>query len=192
MNETYSIEIPNDKLSSYRLVTLIVSIINLLAFAYIALNEPPGYAAFVVYFGLALSAGALAAILLKRFGKSLSDIWAATALIACALIWLQADNFLAGLLLIVFAAMSLVAQKKPVIHFDKEQIRYPSFPEKKFSWSAIDFVLLKDDILSIETRDNHLLQFTLDTKVASQVDSNEFNQFCAHCVSKALTETTVR
>lgn len=190
MIETYSIEIPNDKLSSYRLVTLIVSIINLLVFAYVALNEPPGYAALVMYLGLAFSVGALAAILLKPFHKSIADLWAATALVACALIWLQADNFLPGLLLILFAVMSVVAQRKPVIHFEKEQIIYPSFPQKKFPWAAIDFVLLKDDILTIETRDNHLFQFTLHKKVASQVDSNQFNQFCAHCVSRALTETT--
>ncbi len=190
MIETYSIEIPNDKLSSYRLVTLIVSIINLLAFAYVALNEPPGYAAMAIYFGLALSAGALVAILLKRFGKSIADLWPATALVACALIWLQADNFLPGLLLIVFAVMSVVAQRKPVIQFEKEQIIYPSFPKKKFSWAAIDFVLLKDDILTIETRDNHLFQFTLDKTVASQIDNIKFNQFCAHCVSSALKETT--
>ncbi len=190
MTETYSIEIPNDKLSSYRLVTLIVSIINLLAFVYLVLNEPQGNASIVLYLGLALSAGALAAILLQRFGKKLSDYWPATALIACALIWLQADNILPGLLLIIFAVMSVLAQRKPVIHFEKDQIIYPSFPPKKFLWAAIDFVLLKDDILTIETRDNHLLQFTLHKKVASQIDSHQFNQFCAHCVTIALTETS--
>lgn len=189
MSETYSIEIPNDKLSSYRLVTLIVSIINMLAFTYLALNEQPGYATVFINLGLVLSMLALIAVLLKRFGKNLSDAWAAAALVGCALFWLQAENFLAGLLLAVFAFMSMIAQKKPVIYFEKDHIRYPSFPEKKILWESIDFVLLKDDILSIETTDNHLLQFTIHKNVSAVIDSNSFNEFCAHNVRNAQLKT---
>ncbi len=185
MTESFSIEIPNEKLPTYRLVTLIVCIINLLAFIYLALNEPPGYAALVLYIGVALSAGAFAAVMLKRFNKNIADFWAAAALLACALIWMQAENYLPGLLLIVFASMSLVAQKTPVIHFEKAQIRYPSFPEKQFQWNAVDFAMLKDDILTIEMKDNRLFQFTLDKKMAARVDSTLFNKFCMECTSRA-------
>ncbi len=190
MSESYSIEIPNEKLPTYRVVTLIVSIINLLAFVYLALNATRDYSSASLYVGLGLSVVAVMMILVKRFGKALPDIWAAMVLVACALIWMVAGNILPGFLLMIFAMMSLVAQKQPVIHFEKAHIRYPSFPEKILLWTDVDFVMLKDDILTIEMKDNQLLQFTLQKSVAAPINAENFNCFCAGCVSNSVAATT--
>jgi hypothetical protein len=39
-------------------------------------------------------------------------------------------------------------------------------------------VILKDDILSIELKDNRLFQFSLDKNIAAAIDSAAFNNFC--------------
>ena len=189
MNKSYSIEIPNERQPTYRIVLLIVSIINLLAFIYLALNTGSENLLPVIYAGVALSATALGTILLKRFGKYLPDSWAAAALIMSAILWVLSGNYLPGFLLLIFAALGIVAQRKPVIHFESSYIRYPSFPEKRLHWADVDFVMLKDDILTIEMKSNHLLQFTLDKVLASNTDANQFNEFCASCVSNAASNS---
>ena len=77
-----------------------------------------------------------------------------------------------------FSILIAITGRKNVIHFSKDGITYPSFPEKVFLWIEIDFAVLKDDILTIETLDNHLLQFTLDPAVTDLIDPIAFNQFC--------------
>lgn len=188
MSESYSIEIPNEKLPTYRLVTLIVSIVNLSAYLYFLIKPAQAHSMSVVYVGLVLAAMAFLAIMLKRYGRQVPDSWPAAALIACGCIWCATGNWWPGLLLGAFAAMSVVTQKKPVIHFNQHQIRYPSFPEKKLQWAAVDFAILKDDILTIEMKDNHLMQFTLASHIAAQIDSQRFNEFCEACTRAANTE----
>jgi hypothetical protein len=63
---------------------------------------------------------------------------------------------------------------------------YPSFPVKKIAWAEVDFVMLKDDILTIELLNNKLIQFTLNKQLASAIDADRFNRFCKECKSAAM------
>ncbi|HSN61979.1 MAG TPA: hypothetical protein VLR49_13660 [Ferruginibacter sp.] len=178
MSEAYSIEIPNEKLATYRVVTFIIAIINLLAFGYIIFYSNDGAILSLLYIGFIVSLLALILFIIKHYGRLFKSFRIEIAFLISGCIWLISANYLVGVLILLFAFLGLIANKKPVIYFTKEQIRYPSFPEKIFLWPEVDFVILKDDILTIELKNNQLFQFTLEKKVANGIDAVAFNLFC--------------
>ena len=67
---------------------------------------------------------------------------------------------------------------KKLVHFSENGITYPTFPTRSISWKEVDFVILKDDILTIEMKNNKLMQFTLEKHISSGINADEFNNFC--------------
>lgn len=178
MSAHYSIELPNEKLATYRVVTFIIAIINLLAFGYIIFYSNDAGILNILYIGFIVSLLALILFFIKHYGRFFKSFRIEIAFIISGCIWIISANYLLGMLLLLFAFFGLIANKKPVIYFTKEQIRYPSFPEKIFLWPEVDFVILKDDILTIELKNNQLYQFTLGKEIADKIDAAAFNVFC--------------
>ena len=50
--------------------------------------------------------------------------------------------------------------------------------EKKYNWTEIAQIICKDDILTIDLKDNKLLQLNIEKNFAERFDVNEFNKFC--------------
>ena len=183
----YNIQIPNEKAATYKVVTFIISIINLLALCYVLVNTA-GTIKFLFAIGMAagITAVVVAAYQWRSVNKKLSlQPW--LFLVICAGTWMLAANYYLGLSLLVFAILSHITGRPLVIRFSEAEVIYPSFPARTIEWAAIDFVLLKDDILSIELRNNQLLQFTLDGAVAARIDAAAFNAFCRKAAARPTT-----
>ncbi|MBC7868510.1 MAG: hypothetical protein H7X88_13325 [Gloeobacteraceae cyanobacterium ES-bin-316] len=183
MTPDYSIEIPNEKAATYKVVTLIISVINLLAFGYAVFALQSSSIISLLYIGLTISLVSVILLFFRPHQNLLKKTFRIEiAFFICAFTWFASGNYILGLLLFIFAMAGLVANKIPVIHFSKQEIRYPSFPEKIFLWKEINFVMLKDDILTLEMKDNRLMQFTLGKIVADSINSLAFNNFCNECL----------
>ena len=179
MRENYSIEIQDSKAATYKAVTFIIAVINLLAFAFLLFYTNVTWIKNIISIGFICSLMAVFLIATKKFSHYLSNFPTEILFIICAIIFLITGNYLPGLLLMVCTLLSFVTSKRLVIKFTMEGIRYPSFPVKQFPWSGVDFVLLKDDILTLEMKNNRILQFTLEKHIADAIDTNAFNAFCA-------------
>ncbi len=105
--------------------------------------------------------------------------------------WVSAGNYwLAGINL-VFLVLSMEAAKQLTLSFSNEGIAYPSFFSRKMEWPEINNCLLKDGLLTIDLKNNKLIQQELEGKqgikritvqepIPERHDSNEqeFNDFC--------------
>jgi len=60
-----------------------------------------------------------------------------------------------------------------------EGIRYPSFPAKMIPWSQIENLIVKDDLLTIDTKKNTLIQQLIEPN--SFIDSQELEAFNTYC-----------
>ena len=60
---------------------------------------------------------------------------------------------------------------------DQNSIRYPSFPVKDIAWKELNNIVLKDELLTIDLKNNRVIQQMLEKNVSS-VDEQEFNDFC--------------
>jgi len=72
--------------------------------------------------------------------------------------------------------------EKPVkvpaeIAFDTEEIVFNSIPKKRYGWSVISNVVLKDGLITIDLKDNTLIQKEVNEPVSKEIE-NEFNAFC--------------
>ena len=73
--------------------------------------------------------------------------------------------------------MGYFANKEKVIVFSDDGILYPSFPEKKYTWDEVAQVIWKDDILSIDLKNNKLIQFKIEKTFSETFDDIAFTQW---------------
>jgi hypothetical protein len=66
---------------------------------------------------------------------------------------------------------------QPEYAFDDEGIVFNSFPEKKYPWNEVQNVVLKFGMLTIDLRNNKIIQGEVNDEVSKQVET-EFNEYC--------------
>jgi len=185
MSQTYSIEIPNDKATTYKVVTLIIAIINALAFGYAYLRSQQGIG--IVLMGALIATGSLIIYSIRNNQKNSLPFKIEISFGICAIIWFVTGNVWLGLPLLIFALLGMVINKKPIVQVNEAGIFYPSFSGSNWPWDTIEWVILKDGILTIEKKDNHFMQITLDKQVAANINEIVFNSYCAACLQKPIT-----
>jgi len=185
MSQTYSIEIPNDKATTYKVVTLIIAIINALAFGYAYLRSQQGIG--IVLMGALIATGSLIIYSIRNNQKNALPFKIEISFGICAIIWFVTGNVWLGLPLLIFALLGMIINKKPIVQVNEAGIFYPSFSGSNWPWDSMEWVILKDGILTIEKKDNHLLQITLDKQVAATINEIDFNIYCAACLQKPIT-----
>ncbi len=178
----FIIPIPNDRLKTYRIFTFIVLTLNFLGFGYVFL-QTGATAAVLAIVALVLNAVPWLYYLLNK--KHIKSPIIEITLIMSAMLWLNYGNFWMGVLLLFFAVMSFFTNKKAVILFDESGITYPSFPVRKYAWVNVVQVVWKDDILTIDLKNNKLLQFNIEKDFAESFDVTAFNEWCKSCQQNA-------
>lgn len=176
---SYRVEIPNSKLKSYQLITFLIAAANALAFGFYYINTLPGAKQNgIIGIGLFVAVGGFLFFIINRFTRLLRSFIVEITFFICATCWLLTQNYFLGLMLLLFAVIGLVTKKKPVIVFSETGIYYPSFPSNNFPWKEVEWVMLKDGILSIELKNNRLMQFTLASTISDSINQETFNSFC--------------
>lgn len=101
------------------------------------------------------------------------------ALTASAILWFlpPQNKLLIALLYIVASFIERQLKQPQEVGFDKEEIVINSFPSKKYSWQEINNVILKDNMLTIDSKNNKILQKETDSDVSCETEK-EFNAFC--------------
>jgi hypothetical protein len=171
----FAVEIPNERMKTYKIVTFIILTLNFMGYGYVFL-QTNGTSSMIAIVGMVLNAVPWLYYLLnkKHIASPIIDI----SIIGNAFIWMFFGAFWMGLMLLFFGFVGFFANKKPVIKFSDDGIEYPSFPIKKYAWADVVQVLWKDDILTIDLKDNKLLQFNMDKAFAEGFDVVGFNRFC--------------
>jgi hypothetical protein len=178
--DNYFIEIPNEKTKTYRLITLLMLIMNGLIFGFVFINITASFDRKVSLLGIILNIISVAVFVTFNYSKinRLKNYSVEIGFIISALLWLLIGKYLLAIFLLAFAVFGYFTNKKFIISISKEGIKYPSFPVTLFLWQDVVNVILKDDILTIDLKDNHLFQFTLPKSNTASIDENEFNVFC--------------
>ncbi len=102
------------------------------------------------------------------------------ALTAGAILWfLPPQNNLVIALLYVFASFTERQLKMPQeIGFDAEEIVINSFPSKHYQWQDVNNIVLKDNMLTVDFKNNKILQKETESDVSRETEI-EFNAFCS-------------
>lgn len=185
--EEFFITVKNEKRRSYKISLIIIIFLNLIAFLFLAyyanskrIRNESLLAAEMVAISLVLH------FLIKN--KERVDFrWAAIAL--SLFFYFRLGFYWPAITLIVLSLLYLVAVRDLTIYISKDIIKIPAFPKKKSRWIELNNILLKDDILTIDFKNNSLLQQPIDNSKTS-VSEKEFNEFCRERL--LIARTTVK
>jgi hypothetical protein len=98
-----------------------------------------------------------------------------------AVIWIKWELYLPGALNLVIAFFYIYANRKFEVVISESSISYPSFPRREIEWNELQNVIMKDGILTIDFKNNKLLQ--AETEEYS-FNEKEFNEFCREQLKK--------
>lgn len=186
MNREYSIFLPNERVKTYRYVTLFILLINSLVFGIVYFNAAIGNIKSISLMATLISVTSLVFFLINFFTGKLHSWRAEIGFIILGICWLITGKYLLGVFMLLFAIFGFYTNKKFRVVFKTDHIRYPSFPARIFVWNELNNVMLKDNILTIDLKNNKLIQAVIEKESADSVDEAEFNRFCRQQLGKGM------
>ena len=98
-------------------------------------------------------------------------------MIVAAITWTLAGYWWASVLSLILVFLYDRSRKPLAVTVDESGVLYPSFPEKRFAWNELSNLVLKDGLLTIDLRNNHIIQQELDEN-SDTPNAADFNEFC--------------
>lgn len=181
----FEIDLKNEKRRYYDRIALIFVVVNLLVFIYLSLNVDDSSTRVTAIFGIILSSYSTIQL---YFGRSYTIVpdkqfrfW---AIVNIMLPWLYLEKWwIVGLISLVLITY-IIARRPLKVKVDAGRIIYPSFPAKKISWTDLNNIIIKDDLLTIDFKNNRIIQQLVDKKFQS-VKEADFNEFCREQLKQA-------
>ncbi|MEO6683602.1 MAG: hypothetical protein ABIN48_12340 [Ginsengibacter sp.] len=88
--------------------------------------------------------------------------------------WLGLQNYLVAAICLVLGVVYQTAMQKISFLFNKELVTKTNFPKREIEWQDIENVVLKDNILTIDFKNNHIIQGEINS---TGINEKEFNLF---------------
>jgi hypothetical protein len=92
---------------------------------------------------------------------------------------------LVTLIYIIACFLEKPVKVAPEAAFDGEEIAFNSFPRKTILWQDVTNAVLKDGLLTIDLKNNTLIQKQVNDPVEKQIE-DEFNHFCKQQLTKTV------
>ncbi len=175
--ESYSIVIKNEKIRWYNRLGLFILFINGIYFSFL-LVKIFGDGNYII-----IAAGILISFcgIFLNFKSSLKNkdprVSFSFFFILLAITWLLCLNYWLTAALIILAVFDFITRMKQAIHFFRDKIELHFFPKRTIAWHELNNAILKDRILTLDFKNDHLLQGEIDNESYS-IDENEFTGFC--------------
>ncbi len=167
-------------IDTFSLLVLTISALLFLREQYISGNIKIAY----LFGGIAIAAIAGWNIYQSKKGKT---IYYGSALFIAAIAWVIMPYL--NWLFLPFALMGLFERqaKMPLeCGFTDSEIVINTLIRRKYKWSDFNNVILKNDLLTLDFKTNHLLQReTIDEE--GDAEEDEFNDYCREQMRKALS-----
>lgn len=181
--EKFLLTLKNAKVKSYNMIRWLLLFLNIIALYIVSFTKPGSYGDRFGITGILLLA--ILFLFIKK-NQKVGVIDRKLALLGINAIilyfWIKWDLYLFAIAAILFEAIYLYSIRKFEVLVDRESILYPSFPKRRILWNELENIVLKDGILTIDFRNNKLIQQDLDEDDA--VNEKEFNEFCQQQLSK--------
>lgn len=169
--QQFEIILKNEKVKLYRTIAKIFLLLNFTVFILLLFYKPYRYPsiAFLIAFILYL--------LLRQFLFSkghISNILDEFVFFIPAAGWLGMHNYMIGIGCVLMGLLYKVSLQEIKFVFGHENIIKMNFPQKKLDWNLLNNVILKDNILTLDFKNNKLLQAEIEKNDINEIDFNSF------------------
>ncbi len=172
----YQFIIPNKKLVTYQIFSYAIVLLNIAGlFLLSPQQEGWGHGIYVALLLLTIVRAFWDYRAYKQQKHFISNL---LLLIILALFWSRTSYNMGIWLNLLLAGLYFISTRKLQITVSEEGVSYPSFPAKNIQWPAISNLILKDDILTIDLKNNKIYQHQV-AYTDNAVNEREFNDFCS-------------
>ena len=173
----YIIQLPNEKARTYWFVTMVILLVNAIVFSEVLVNATGEKIKNISAGGAMLSSVSLLFFLIYYYIKKLTFSRIGVSFILLAIFWILLGKYLLAAFILFFAVIGFYTSGKFKVIISADKILYPSFPVKTFLWNEVSNVMLKDSVLTIDLKNNKLIQAVIK-EGSDETDEDEFNEFC--------------
>jgi hypothetical protein len=103
--------------------------------------------------------------------------------------WAMLGIWWVSITMVVLIVLYYISIRKLSVAINANQILYPSWPIRKINWRDLNNIILKDGLLTIDFKDDKIIQHIIDEKETA-VDEKEFNDFCREKLNKKKPDQT--
>jgi hypothetical protein len=175
----YRFELKNEKSGNYRMISQLLVIINLLGFIILLFNREDKIINNIWLLLAILPATGYAILSLVKWvtNKPMAAFWHRTIFGFCALAWLKEGYWGFSILLVLFAGVDYLIQRRRVIIITEKKIIIPAIIEKIVEWSALNNIIIRDGLITIDFKNNKIIQQPV-LRTGEDINEREFNEFC--------------
>lgn len=170
--QQFEIILKNEKVKSYRNIAIIMLLLNLVIFTFLLFYD--AYRAVALTSIIAL----LLYVLLRWYvsGKyNVNQFFDEFVFFIPAMCWFGLHNYILMLVLILMGFLYRFSLQKMKFVFTSEKVIKINFPKREFDWNLFSNVVLKDNILTLDFKNNKLIQAEIEKQ--QNLDEKQFNLF---------------
>ncbi len=168
----FEIILKNEKIKSYRSIVLFVLLLNLSLFILMLFYDVYRYeaASAILLVGIYIF---MRLYFIKKYnqGNYLDQV----LLFVLAGCWFGLQNYYMVIALVIVGVLYHFALQKLKIVFTTQKVMKLNFPEKEYLWNGFNNVILKDNILTLDFKNNHLVQ--AEVEEPKNINEKQFNSF---------------
>jgi uncharacterized membrane protein YobD (UPF0266 family) len=175
--DKFTVILPNERAATYKWVTIIVAFLSMIFLGYIKIKTEQENIQFFSSFVTIWLSTSLILLCFRRFRDK--AITLLIPIFASSLLWIFTGFYLLGILSFIFTLFGFLSSRKLKVKLTEAGVIYPSFPSKWYPWEEVDQVLIKDNILTVDLKNNKLIQISISEKENEKLDVKEFNDYCS-------------
>jgi hypothetical protein len=175
MRYDYVVSLKRENARRTDLASFFLLLFSILAFIFVQIRS------FQVNYFLSIAAVILLAGIFINISESRKgkEMYFRNWLLAAGLFWIGMPFFQWMLLVFIFFALMEGQAKYPLeIGFNTDQIVLNTFIKRRISWSGLESVILKDGILTMNFKNEKILQKEVLNDNESEAVEAEFNLYC--------------
>lgn len=170
--QQFEIILKNDKIKSYRGIALFILLLNIAVFIFLLFYDEYRYeaASAILLIGIYIF---MRLYFIRKYnqGNYLDQV----LLFVLAGCWFGMQNYFMVFLLVILGILYHLSLQKLLFVFTTEKISKMNFPVKDFNWNLFNNVILKDNILTLDFKNNRLIQAEIDKSL--EINERQFNSF---------------
>jgi hypothetical protein len=177
----YQLILKNEKLKYYNVIGDLIALLNLICFIYMAISSTDSLRKTIFILLISIIVVHYLLIFYLRYKVKFTNWPHRSVFLLCAIGWARSPYWWISIILIVLLFLDIPAHRKLKLIVSENKIDYPSFPRRVIEWNELTNLVLKDGLITIDFKNNKIIQQTI---LNSDISEQEFNNFCRKQLNK--------
>jgi hypothetical protein len=177
--QQFEIIVKNEKTKSYNKIALINLLLNFVIFSFLLFY----YEFQMIALSSILALGLYVLLRWYVFKKQqATQFFDEFVFFIPAMCWFGFRSYALMIILILMGFLFKFSMQKIKFVFSRQSVIKTNFPKKEFDWNLFSNVVLRDNILTLDFKNNRLIQAEIEEP--EKIDQQDFNDFAQSKINK--------